>query len=603
MFGWMGKILRVNLTKGTIKEEKLKEKDLHQFIGARGLGTKIFSDEVDPKVEPLSPENKLIFMTGPLTGTIATSAGRYNVITKGPLTGAISASNSGGSFGPELKYAGWDGIIFEGKSEKPVYLWIDNDVAELRDASEIWGKSVFETTDWLKENTKEEAKVACIGQAGENLVKYAGILNDYNRAAGRSGVGAVMGSKNLKAVAVRGTKGVKTADPDGFFAAVTEARDKLAAHPVTGAGLAAFGTNILVNILNEFGGLPVKNFSEAAVFPTAEKISGEYQAEHYLVRNKGCFGCSIGCGRVTRIKDGKFKSWGEGPEYEATWALGSNLGLDNFEAISKVNFLCNEYGMDPISFGGTVSCALEMYQKKIIPPEDVEFPLNWGDGDALVELIKMTAYREGFGDVLAEGSYRLGEKYGHPEYSMSVKKQELPAYDPRGQQGIGLNYATSNRGGCHVRGYMTSPEVLGIPVKVDPDATEGKAELLKLFQDLTALVDSVGMCLFTTFGEGLPEIAAQIRTLTGLNISDEEYLLAGERIWNLERLFNLKAGLTAEDDKLPPRLVSEPMKGGPHKGRVNELDKMLPEYYKLRGWDEKGVPTEEKKEALGLAYY
>ncbi|MEL7564876.1 MAG: aldehyde ferredoxin oxidoreductase family protein [Dehalobacterium sp.] len=601
MFGWMGKVLRVDLTNGTIKEERLKEKDLHQYIGARGLGTKIFTDEVDPKVDPLSAENKLIFMTGPLTGTIATSSGRYNVITKGPLNGTIAASNSGGAFGPELKYAGWDGIIFEGKAEKPVYLWINNDQAELRSAEEIWGKSVIETTDWLKENTKEEAKVACIGQAGENLVKYAGILNDYNRAAGRSGVGAVMGFKNLKAVAVRGTKGVKAADPDGFFAAATETRNKLAAHPVTGGGLAAFGTNILVNILNEHGGLPVKNFSEEAVFPTAEKISGEYQAEHYLVRNKGCFGCSIGCGRITKIKDGKFKGLGEGPEYEATWALGSNLGLDNFEAISKVNFLCNEYGLDPISFGGTISCAVEMYQKKIIPEEDVEFPLNWGDGDALVELIKMTVHRKGFGDILAEGSYRLAEKYGHPEYSMSVKKQELPAYDPRGQQGIGLNYATSNRGGCHVRGYMTSPEILGIPMKVDPDATEGKAELLKLFQDLTALVDSSGMCLFTTFGEGLPEIAAQIRTLTGVNLSDEEFLLAGERIWNLERLFNLRAGFSAEDDKLPSRLVSEPMKGGPHKGRVTELDQMLPEYYQLRGWDEKGIPQEEKKAALGLA--
>jgi len=601
MFGWMGKVLRVDLTNGTIKEEKLKEKDLHQYIGARGLGTKIFTDEVDPKVEPLSAENKLIFMTGPLTGTIATSSGRYNVITKGPLNGTIAASNSGGAFGPELKYAGWEGIIFEGKAEKPVYLWINNDQVELRSAEEIWGKSVIQTTDWLKENTKEEAKVACIGQAGENLVKYAGILNDYNRAAGRSGVGAVMGFKNLKAVAVRGTKGVKAADPDGFFAAATETRNKLAAHPVTGAGLAAFGTNILINILNEHGGLPVKNFSEEAVFPTAEKISGEYQAEHYLVRNKGCFGCSIGCGRITRIKDGKFKGLGEGPEYEATWALGSNLRLDNFEAISKVNFLCNEYGLDPISFGGTISCAVEMYQKKIIPEEDVDFPLNWGDGDALVELIKMTVQRKGFGNILAEGSYRLAEKYDHPEYSMTVKKQELPAYDPRGQQGIGLNYATSNRGGCHVRGYMTSPEILGIPLKVDPDVTEGKAELLKLFQDLTALVDSSGMCLFTTFGEGLPEIAAQIRTLTGVNLSDEEFLLAGERIWNLERLFNLQAGFSAEDDKLPPRLVDEPMKGGPHKGRVNELDKMLPEYYQLRGWDEKGIPQEEKKAALGLA--
>lgn len=602
MFGWTGKILRVDLNSGTIKEEFLKENDLHDYIGARGLGTKIFIDEVDPQVEPLSAENKIIFMTGPLTGTMATSAGRYNVVTKGVLNGTIAASNSGGTFGPELKFAGYDGLIIEGKAQEPVYLWICNDHLELRSAKEIWGKDVIETTDWIKSNTNEEAKVACIGPAGENLVKYACIMNEYNRAAGRSGVGAVMGFKNLKGIAVRGTRGVKVADPDGFFAAAADARNKLKAHPVTGQGLAAYGTNVLVNILNEHGGLPVKNFTEAAVFPTAEKISGEYQAERYLVRNKACYGCTIGCGRVTRIKEGKFKSFGEGPEYEATWGFGSNLAIDNFEAICKANFLCNELGMDPISLAGTISCAVEMYQKKLIPFEDVGFPLNWNDCDTMVELTRKTAYREGFGNELAEGSYRLGEKYGHPEFSMSVKKQELPAYDPRGQQGIGLEYATSNRGGCHVRGYMTSPEVLGLPQKADPDATEGKPALLKIFQDLTALVDACGMCLFCTFGEGLPEVAEQIRTATGLNLSDEELLLVGERIWNLERLFNLKAGFTAADDRLPERLVKEPMKGGPHKGRVNELAKMLPEYYRLRGWDEKGIPTAEKKTELGLAW-
>jgi aldehyde:ferredoxin oxidoreductase len=335
------------------------------------------------------------------------------------------------------------------------------------------------------------------------------------------------------------------------------------------------------------------------VFPQAEKISGEYQAEKYLVRNKGCFGCSIACGRVTNIPQGRFKSSGEGPEYEATWTFGSNLAIDDFEAICKANFLCNELGLDPITMGGTISCATELVQRGIIPRSVAD--LRWGDGAMLVDLVSKTAYREGFGDELAEGSYRLAEKYGYPEYSMTVKKQELPAYDPRGQQGIGLNYATSNRGGCHVRGYMTSPEILGIPEQVDPDATEGKAALLKDFQDLTALCDSSGICLFTTFAIGLPEIAAQIRTATGLNISDDEYLLAGERIWNMERLFNLKAGFTKKDDTLPPRLLNEPMPDGPHKGRVVELDKMLPEYYSLRGWDEQGIPTDEKLQQLGLA--
>lgn len=406
-----------------------------------------------------------------------------------------------------------------------------------------------------------------------------------------------MGSKNLKALAVRGTGGIKVADRQGFMQAITDARNKLKAHPVTGAGLAAYGTNVLVNILNEHGGLPVKNFSEAAVFAKAENVSGEYQAEHCLVRNKGCFGCSIGCGRVSRNR-GKYKGIGEGPEYEATWGLGPNLYIDDFEAISKANFLCNELGLDPISLAGTLACATEMMEKGFIPQEKAE--LCWGDADMLVEMTIKTAYREGFGDELAEGSYRLAEKYGHPEFSMSVKKQELPAYDPRGQQGIGLNYATSNRGGCHVRGYMTSPEVLGIPEKVDPDSTEGKAALLKIFQDLTALVDSAGICLFTTFGQGLPEIAEQLRQATGLDLSDEEFLLAGERIWNLERSFNLQAGISSKDDTLPPRLLREPMKGGPHQGNVVRLELMLPEYYTLRGWDQAGVPTPEKLQELSL---
>ncbi|MBP1760761.1 MAG: Aldehyde ferredoxin oxidoreductase [Firmicutes bacterium] len=598
MFAWKGKILRVNLSDGTVKAEPLNQEYAEQYIGARGLGTKYFVEEVDPKVDPLSPENKIIFMAGPLTGTFAGSAGRYNVVTKGPLNGTIAASNSGGTFGPELKYAGWDGIIFEGRAENPVYLSIYNDQVDLKSAAELWGQDVFATTDALKAVMDEEAKVCCIGPAGENLVKYACIMNEYHRAAGRSGVGAVMGSKNLKAIVVKGTQGIVVEDPKAFMEAAIDARTKLREHPVSGQGLAAYGTNVLVNILNEHGGLPVKNFSEAAVFPNAEKISGEYQAEKYLVRNKGCFGCTIGCGRVTDIPKGPFKSAGEGPEYEATWTFGANLAIDDFEAICRANFLCNELGLDPITLGGTISCATEMVEKGIIPRSTAD--LRWGDGATLVDLVSKTAYREGFGDELAEGSYRLAEKYGYPEYSMTAKKQEMPAYDPRGQQGIGLNYATSNRGGCHVRGYMTSPEVLGIPVKVDPDETEGKPALLKLFQDLTALVDASGLCLFVTFALGLPEIAAQIRTATGLDLSDEEYLLIGERIWNMERLFNLRAGFTTKDDTLPPRLLKEPMKGGPHEGKVVRLDIMLPEYYSLRGWDEQGIPTEEKLIELSL---
>lgn len=600
MAGWIGKLLRVNLSDGSIKREALNLKDAGMYFGARGLGTKIMYDEVDPKVEPFSPDNKLIFMTGPLTGTFAASAGRYEVVTKAPLTGTIGASNSGGHFGPELKYAGYDGIIFEGKSQKPVYLYINDDIVELRSAEHLWGKTVFDTTDELLKETSEDARVACIGPSGEKLVLFATVMNDKHRAAGRSGLGAVMGSKNLKAVVVKGSGSISVARPKEFYEACVDARAKLKAHPVTGTGLPTYGTEILVNILNQTGALPTRNWKDGGYFDKADDTSGETLTSKYLVKNKGCFGCSIGCGRVTRIPDGKFKGFGEGPEYEAGWSYGADCGVNDLAAICKANFLCNEYGIDPITMGSTIACAMEMFEKGIISKEDIGRDLYFGDAEAIVELTRMGALKEGFGERLAEGSYRMASYYGHPELSMTVKKQEMPAYDGRGVQGMGLEYATSNRGGCHVRGYMTSPEVLGVPQKLDPLVTTDKAAWLKTFQDLTAVVDSAGMCLFTTFGIGLPEIAAMLRTAIGCDLSDEEVLRAGERIWNLEKIWNLESGLSKADDTLPPRLLNEPIPQGPAKGKVVELDTMLSEYYKLRGWDESGVPSAEKKAELSL---
>lgn len=600
MFGWVGKILRVNLTDESIKVESLNFEDAKLYLGARGLGTKMFMNEVDPKVEPLSSENKIIFLTGPLTGTLAASAGRFEVVTKAPLTGTIGASNSGGHFGPELKFAGYDGIIFEGRSEKPVYLYIKDGKAELKDASSLWGKTVYETTDELLKVTDENARVACIGPAGEKLVLYAGIMNDKHRAAGRSGLGAVMGFKNLKAVVVKGSGSVEVAEPDKFMASCMKARELLKANPVTGAGLAAYGTQVLVNILNQSGALPTRNWRDGGIFEHADDISGEALTEKYLVKNKGCFACNIGCGRITKIPDGKFKSFGEGPEYEAGWSLGADCGVKDLDAVCKANFICNEYGFDPITLGSTIACAMELYSRGIITKETVGRELKFGDSEAVVEMAMLTATREGFGNELAEGSYRLALKYGHPELSMSVKKQEMPAYDGRAVQGMGLEYATSNRGGCHVRGYMTSPEILGIPQKLDPLVTENKPEWLKIFQDLTAVVDSAGICLFTTFALGLPEISDMIRTGTGINYTDEEVLRIGERIWNMEKMFNLAAGFTKDDDKLPPRLTDEPLPEGPAKGKVSCVPEMLDHYYEIRGWDEEGVPTSEKLKELSI---
>ena len=600
MYGWTGTTLRVNLINGDISKEPTNMENARKFFGARGLGTKILYDEVDPKVDALSPENKLIFAPGPLTGTFGPSVGRYNVVTKGPLTGAIAASNSGGSFGPEMKFAGYDMLILEGKAKKPVYLWINDGQVEIRDASKIWGKEVPDTTDLIRAETDEGAKVACIGPAGEKQVLFACIMNEMYRAAGRSGVGAVMGSKNLKAVAVVGNHPVVVADTKAFETAVMIARAKIQANPVGGAGLKAYGTDVLVNILNQVGSLPTRNFHDG-YFPTADKFGGESLSKNVLVRPKGCFSCIISCGRVSKVTNPKYAGEGEGPEYESAWGFGADCGIDDLDAITKANFICNELGLDTITMGATIACAMDLFADKIITEKNTDgVTLRWGDAETMVKLVGMTGRREGFGDQLAEGSYRLAKKYGHTEYSMTVKKQEMPAYDPRGVQGIGLNFATANCGAAHVRGYTIAPEVLGNPFKVDQHITKGKPALVKTFQDLTAALDSTGACLFTTFGIGAEELAAMLSACTGIAYSTEDFMKTGDRIWNLERLWNLKAGLTKADDTLPDRVLKEPIQTGPSKGDISHLDVMMPEYYKLRGWDEDGVPTEVKLRSLAL---
>ncbi len=600
MKGWIGKMLRVDLTKGEWKAEDLDRNLAFKFIGGRGLGSKILYDEIDPKIDPLSSSNKLILATGPLTGTSASAAGRYMAITKSPLTGTIACSNSGGHFGAELKFAGFDLIIIEGKAKEPVYLFIEDGKVEFKDAKHLWGMTTHEATDRILSETDMDAKVACIGPAGEKLVRFACIINDKHRAAGRSGVGAVMGSKNLKAVAVKGSGSVLIANKEAFRNATLDGFQKVKANPVTSGGLPTYGTAILVNVINQHGLFPTRNFQEG-VFEGAEKISGETIAEQILIRNRACFACPIACGRVTKSTHPKYAYSGEGPEYESDWSLGACCGVDQVDAIGKANYLCDLLGLDPISAGVTIACAMELFQRGILTPKEVGRTLYFGDADAMVEMVRATGYREGFGDLLAEGSYRLAEKFGHPEYSMSVKKQEFPAYDGRGAQGMGLQYATSNRGACHVRGYMISPEIMGSPQKLDPFETEEKAGWNKAFQDTTAIVDSSGVCLFNTFAIGAPEILEYLKAATGIEMTLEELMKAGERIWNLERLFNLKAGITGKEDRLPDRLVKEPMPAGPAKGQVVHLDKMLPEYYELRGWDKEGVPTQERLRELELA--
>jgi aldehyde:ferredoxin oxidoreductase len=600
MNGYTGTIVRVDLTKGTVVKEPLDQEAARLYIGARGLGTKILASEIDPATDPLSPANKLIFAPGPLSGTNAPAAGHYDVVTKGPLTGTIAASSSGGNFGPMLKFAGYDMLIVEGKAEKPVYLWIKDEAVEIRDAADLWGKTTPKTTEAVRLATDEEASVACIGPAGERLVLFASIMNECNRAAGRTGVGAVMGSKNLKAVAVRGTGAVRVADAKAFREVVVKTRNKIMSHPVGGTGLRMFGTDVLVNILNESGGLPTRN-SREAVFEGADKVGGESLSKRLLIRPRACFSCVISCGRATRVTEPKYVGIGEGPEYETAWALGPDCGIDDLDAVTKANYLCNEYGLDTITMGATIACAMDMFEQGILTLKDTDgMALNFGNAEAMVEMVRKTGTGEGFGNKLALGSFRLAENYDHPEYSMTVKKQELPAYDARCLQGMGLSYATNNRGGDHVRGYVTAVEILGNPIKMDSLATEGKASVTILFQNLTAALDSTGTCLFTTFGQGAEDLAELLTAATGTFYTPEDFLKAGERIWNMERLFNLKAGFTLQDDTLPERLLKDPIPSGPCKGEVSKLDKMLPEYYSLRGWDPSGVPTNEKLKELGL---
>ncbi|MBU0618070.1 MAG: aldehyde ferredoxin oxidoreductase family protein [Planctomycetes bacterium] len=599
MHAYAGKILRVDLTRGTLSTEPIPADDARAFIGGRGLATKIMFDEVDPKVDALSPRNKLIFVTGPLTGTSAVASGRFMVVTKGALTGAIACSNAGGNFGPELKYAGYDMIVLEGAAKKPTMLVIDDDEVELRSAGKLWGKNVHETEDLLHEQLGDEFKCVIIGPAGEKRVRFANIINDKNRAAGRSGVGAVMGSKNLKAIAVRGSGGLTAAQPKQFRNACLDALDKLKAGHVTGEGLPKFGTAVLVNVINEGGLFPTRNFQQGQ-FESAGQISGETIAEQILVRARACVACPIACGRVTRVTDGKYAGAGEGPEFETIWALGADCGVSDLSAATKANYICNELGMDTISAGATVACAMELYQKGVITKKQVGRTLNFGDGAALVDMMTKIGYRRGFGDVLAEGGARVAAKFKRPDLFMGVKKQEFPAYDARGAFGMGLQYATSNRGACHVRGYMISPEILGSPEKMDPYTPKGKAAMDIAFQDLTAALDSSGMCLFTTFSIGAPELLAMLKTSTGFDYNLDEMMQAGERIWNLERMFNLRAGFTKKDDTLPKRMLREPMPEGPAKGKTVPLEKMLGEYYRLRGWDAEGRPTKAKRAALGL---
>jgi aldehyde:ferredoxin oxidoreductase len=604
-----GRLLRVDLTSGRIAVEDIRPDWLQDYLGGRGLAARYLYQELDARVDPLAPANKLIFATGPLTGTPVPCGARYMVVTKGALTNAITTSNSGGHWGPELRFAGYDMVIVEGRAPKPVCLFIYDDHNELRDAQHLWGKTVGETEDGLRRELGIPGlRVACIGPGGEKQVRFACIMNDKHRAAGRSGVGAVMGSKNLKAIAVRGTGGVRVANPPAFMKAVRAMRAAMQDHP----GRKAFtdlGTAATIDFTQAFGGLPTRNFL-AGQFEHYENLNGNAIKETRMVANKACFACTIACGRVTRLGEHadkylvnthprNWKSAGEGPEYENAWALGADVGVGDLDAVIKANWLCNDLGLDPISMGASLAAAMELYERGVIGDDDVEMPLRFGSAEALVRMVEATAYREGFGDELAEGSKRMGEKFRHPEVFMGVKGQEFPAYDPRGFQGMGVAFATCNRGACHLRAWTLDFETSG---NRDPHTPAGKSEWVVHEQNRTTAHDNTGTCLFIGGSGGpLESLVPCTAAVRGVPYSVDDFVKVGERTWNIERLFNLDAGLSRADDTLPQRLLKDAHKSGPSAGVVVDLAAMLPVYYRERGWSEDGVPTREKLAELGLA--
>lgn len=594
MHGWMGRILRIDLSKKKISSQPLTNEQAELFLGGRGLGAEILFRELPRGIGPLSPENKLIFATGPLTGTGAPTSGRYSVTTRSPLTGTIFDSNSGGHFGVQLKRSGWDAVVLDGRADRPSYIWIHDDATEIRNADHVWGLDTHATEDTVKSETHKDAKVACIGPAGERQVLISSIINDKHRAAGRGGVGAVMGSKNLKAIAVLGNREPTIANKEEFAVAARMSLEAISKNPVTKDSLPNYGTAVLVNIMNEIGALPTFNF-QRGYYQDADAISGETIRERLLEKRVACDACTIACGRATKIPGSDRQ--GEGPEYETVWAFGAACGVRDLEGIAEANYLCNEYGLDTISTGSTIACAMELSASGHLSGGP-----RFGDAEAMVNCVRLIGERSGIGNELAEGSLRLARRHGHPECSMSVKGLEMPGYDPRGIQGMGLAFATSNRGACHLRGYMISAEVLGNPCLIDRFKTDGKASLTILLQDISAATDSMVLCRFSQFAMNPGHYAHLLQTATGVPFTAMDLISIGERIYNLERIFNARDGFSRKDDSLPMRLLETPLPEGHSKNTIVALDLMLDEYYRLRGWTADGVPTTSTLSEVKLGY-
>lgn len=602
--GYANKIGFVDLTAGKVEYGDAPEEWKLKYIGARGLGVKyVFENGAD--VDPLSPENLLCFMNGPLTGSEFNMTGRMAIVTKSPLTGTVTDSHHGGWSAARLRWAGFDGLIFKGKSDKPVYAYVTKDKVELLDASEVWGMGVHDTIKFFQDKygkSKKDLSVIAIGPAGENLVKFACWINENDRASGRGGTGCVGGSKNLKAVIIDAEKNITKASDRDVCIPVRERSLKgiMAEENITSprkGGLSVYGTNVLMNITNSMGALPTKNSMVTSFGDDGEKISGEYVKENLLVEDPTCHACPVACKKEVEVKDGPYKGLRmESVEYEPSWSVGANCGNNDARLVAKMIDLANDYGFDAIEIGHPLSVWMEASEKGYTNGEG---KLKWGDPDGMTKAAKMVAFREGLGDVMAEGANATAEHFGHPELAMTVKGQGIPAYDPRGLKGMGIGYATSNRGACHLRAYTPAAELGVMPynsLKVDPLEYKGKGELVKIFQEVHAFSDSMDLCKFSAFAMGADEYAQQYSVMTGVPFTADDVLKTGERIYNLERYYNNLAGHGEGSDYLPKRFLEEPSTMPGSEGHVSELPQMLDEYYEKRGWVNGVVPEAKLKE-------
>ena len=611
MLSYAGQILHVNLSTGKVKTEPLKEEMAKQYIGGIGLGIRLLMDNSKAGIDPFSPENPLIFVTGPLSGTMGPTAGNgYAVVSKSPATGGIAESKAHGFFGPELKRAGYDAIIFTGKSEKLVYAWIDDDSVHLLDAQHLKGKSPSETDEAIKEELGDHyIRVSAIGEAGEKLVRFAAIINDEFRAIGRTGMGAVMGSKNLKAVAVRGTKDVNVADLEGFKEFIKMIHERMKG-PAT-RKYRTLGTPENVLVLNALAALPTRNFSQAT-FEGSEKVSGEYLNEHYIKKIIGCATCAMRCDHIAVVPEGPYEGSTSRMEFECLWALGPSCGVDRLDAIIEAMRLCNHYGIDGISTGVTIGFAMDLFENGILTTENTDgLDLTFGNHEALVEMVKKIGSRDGWlGTALGEGTKRAAEKIGKgaDAYACHIKGLELPGYDLRGLKTAALGFAVSFRGACHLRSGAYSPDVKG---SVNRFAIEkGRGKIILDNEDVYNVIDSLILCKFSrgTYYDGMDDMTKYYNLATGFDLTPEELTKAGERINNLARLYNIREGVGTRDyDTLPTKIMKVPIpdKGVAHGAVVNqeEFDLGLDDYYSVRGWTKNGVPTMKKLKELGLEKY